>query len=115
MIRGLFIPEDGCKWGSFDYSSQEPRLLVHFAASLNDDHRHQMVDGIVNEWQTKDIDLHQMVADIAGIDRKSAKTVNLGIMYGMGKAKLADQLDISVAEATTLLQTHQSKVPFVKG
>ena len=115
MIRGLFIPEDGCKWGSFDYSSQEPRLLVHFAASLNDDHRHQMVDGIVDEWQTKDIDLHQMVADIAGIDRKSAKTVNLGIMYGMGKAKLADQLDISVAEATTLLQTHQSKVPFVKG
>ena len=77
MIRGLFIPEDGCKWGSFDYSSQEPRLLVHFAASLNDDHRHQMVDGIVDEWQTKDIDLHQMVADIAGIDRKSAKTVNL--------------------------------------
>ena len=34
MIRGLFIPEDGCQWGSFDYSSQEPRLLVHFAASV---------------------------------------------------------------------------------
>jgi DNA polymerase I-like protein with 3'-5' exonuclease and polymerase domains len=34
LIRGLFVPEDGTQWGSFDYSSQEPRLLVHFAASI---------------------------------------------------------------------------------
>ena len=31
-IRELFIPEEGCKWGSFDYSQQEPRLVVHYAA-----------------------------------------------------------------------------------
>jgi hypothetical protein len=35
-IRGLFLPEEGQMWGSFDYSSQEPRLLVHFAASMPD-------------------------------------------------------------------------------
>ena len=88
LIRGLFVPNDGCKWGSFDYSSQEPRLLVHFAASVRGVNRHDMVDQIVDEFNTGDVDLHQMVADIAGIDRKQAKTVNLGIMYGMGVGKL---------------------------
>jgi DNA polymerase I-like protein with 3'-5' exonuclease and polymerase domains len=114
MIRGLFVPEHGEKWGSFDYSSQEPRLLVHFAASLSDNRRHPVVDTIVEEYNRSDVDLHQMVADIAGISRKEAKTVNLGIMYGMGAAKLAGQLDVSVGEAKGLLETHRSKVPFVK-
>ena len=115
MIRGLFIPEEGTKWGSFDYSSQEPRLLVHFAASLKADFKHPIVDTIVEEYQNGDVDLHQMVADIAGIKRKEAKVVNLGIMYGMGKGKLAGQLDISADEAGELLATHREKVPFVKG
>ena len=50
LIRGLFIPEEGCQWGSFDYASQEPRLLVHFAASVSGVHRHDMVDQIVKEY-----------------------------------------------------------------
>ena len=116
MVRGLFIPEDGERWGSFDYSSQEPRLLVHFAASLPKEipQRHDMIDTIVEEYNKGDVDLHQMVADFAGITRKEAKTVNLGIMYGMGKAKLANQLSISGDEAKELLSTHHMKVPFVK-
>ena len=115
LIRGLFIPEDGCQWGSFDYASQEPRLLVHFAASVSGVHRHDMVDQIVKEYHSGDVDLHQMVADFAGITRKQAKTVNLGIMYGMGVAKLAAQLSITPDEAKDLLATHHAKVPFVKG
>jgi len=114
LIRGLFMPEEGTKWGSFDYSSQEPRLLVHFAASMPDSMRHPMVDTIVDEYHKGDVDLHQMVADIAGINRKEAKVVNLGIMYGMGKGKLAAQLGISENEASMLLSTHQEKVPFVR-
>ena len=114
MIRGLFIPEEGCKWGSFDYSSQEPRLLVHFAASITKHYSSAMVDKIVEEYNKGDVDLHQMVADFAGISRKEAKVVNLGIMYGMGKAKLANQLGVSVEEAKRVLETHQEKVPFVR-
>jgi DNA polymerase I-like protein with 3'-5' exonuclease and polymerase domains len=113
-IRGLFIPEEGEKWGSFDYASQEPRLLVHFAASMPDNLRHPMVDTIVEEYHKGDVDLHQMVADMAGISRKEAKTVNLGIMYGMGVGKLANQLSITNDEAKELLETHRQKVPFVK-
>lgn len=114
MIRGLFVPEEGTQWGSFDYSSQEPRLLVHYAASMPDYMRNPLVDNIVEEFNTGDVDLHQMVADIAGITRKQAKTVNLGIMYGMGVAKLADQMGVSKNEAKTLMDRHRDKVPFVK-
>jgi DNA polymerase I-like protein with 3'-5' exonuclease and polymerase domains len=51
---------------------------------------------------------------MAGISRKEAKTVNLGIMYGMGVGKLANQLSITDDEAKQLLETHRQKVPFVK-
>ena len=114
MIRGLFIPEEGTRWGSFDYSSQEPRLLVHFAASIPEHMQDPVVKTIVEEYHKGDVDLHQMVADIAGITRKQAKTVNLGIMYGMGVGKLANQLGISDAEAKSIMQQHQERVPFVK-
>jgi DNA polymerase I-like protein with 3'-5' exonuclease and polymerase domains len=114
MIRGLFIPEEGMKWGSFDYSSQEPRLLVHFAASVPSALRSHVVDNVVDEFNSGDVDLHQMVADLANITRKQAKTVNLGIMYGMGVAKLADQLGIPSEDAKDLIKRHRSKVPFVK-
>ena len=114
MIRGLFVPEDGCKWGSFDYSSQEPRLLVHFAASHPDTSEDALVKTIVDEYQRGDADLHQMVADMAGISRKSAKTINLGIMYGMGVGKLANQLGLTEVQAKALMADYQDKVPFVK-
>tara|TARA_R110002020_G_scaffold60200_1_gene163397 strand:- start:8358 stop:9860 length:1503 start_codon:yes stop_codon:yes gene_type:complete len=114
LIRGLFIPEDGDKWGSFDYSSQEPRLLVHFAASMPPKMQDPVLQTIVEEFNTSDVDLHQIVADIAGITRKQAKTVNLGIMYGMGVAKLANQMAITPEEAKTIISDHREKVPFVK-
>jgi DNA polymerase I-like protein with 3'-5' exonuclease and polymerase domains len=114
LIRGLFIPEEGMKWGSFDYSSQEPRLLVHFAASVGEIQGKDILEDIVHQYNTADVDLHQIVADLAGIKRKEAKAVNLGIMYGMGVAKLADQLAIDPDEAKALLQKHRGMVPFVK-
>jgi DNA polymerase I-like protein with 3'-5' exonuclease and polymerase domains len=114
-IRGLFIPEEGEKWGSFDYSSQEPRLLVHYCSVLADKNPSPLVNKLVDAYHARDPDFHQMVADITGIERKQAKMVNLGIMYGMGRGKLANTLDITEAEAKDLLETYHSKVPFVKG
>ncbi len=114
MIRGLFIPDEGCKWGSFDYSSQEPRLLVHWCASVGKKFRSPMIDEVVAEYHRGDADFHQMVADMAGISRKQAKTVNLGIMYGMGVGKLSHTMDINADEAKELLSTYHDKVPFVK-
>lgn len=115
MIRGLFIPEEGCKWGSFDYASQEPRWLAHYCAQIKGPPRHPKIDEVVEMYHEGNADFHQMVADMAGITRKEAKTVNLGIMYGMGKGKLAGVLDVTEKEATELLDTYHQKVPFVKG
>ncbi|CAB4138395.1 Intein C-terminal splicing region [uncultured Caudovirales phage] len=115
LIRGIFVPEDGCRWGSFDYSSQEPRLLVHYCAILPSEMRHPMIDDMVAQFHAGNADLHQMTADIVGVKRKQAKTINLGIMYGMGVGKMADQLGISQDEAKKLLEIYHSKVPFVKG
>jgi DNA polymerase I-like protein with 3'-5' exonuclease and polymerase domains len=115
LIRGIFVPEHGTRWGSFDYSSQEPRLLVHYCAILPDGMRHPMIDDMVAQFHAGNADLHQMTADIVGVKRKQAKTINLGIMYGMGVGKMADQLGISQDEAKKLLETYHEKVPFVRG
>jgi len=112
MVRGLFLPEEGELWASNDFSSQEPRLLVHYASLLNLPGAETMVDAYNNDPQT---DFHQMVADMAGIKRKAAKTIGLGLMYGMGKNKLAGQLDLSLDEASELIDTFHKKVPFLKG
>ena len=113
-IRGLFIPEEGTKWGSFDYASQEPRWLAHYCANSTGDLRHPLIDDVVKMYKEGKADFHQMVADMADINRKEAKTVNLGIMYGMGKKKLADTLSITEEEAVSLLQKYNEKVPFVR-
>jgi DNA polymerase I-like protein with 3'-5' exonuclease and polymerase domains len=115
LIRGIFVPEHGTRWGSFDYSSQEPRLLVHYCAILPDGMRHPMIDEMVAQFHAGNADLHQMTADIVGVKRKQAKTINLGIMYGMGVGKMADQLGISQDEAKRLLEVYHAKVPFVRG
>ena len=114
LIRGLFIPEEGHKWGSFDYASQEPRWLVHYCATLTGVDKHPQIDDVVKMYHDGNADFHQMVADMANIPRKQAKTVNLGIMYGMGKGKLANVMDIDIEEAEKLLQTYNEKVPFLK-
>ena len=113
-IRGLFIPEEKCKWGSFDYASQEPRWLAHYCANAGESYRHYLIDEVVTMYKEGKADFHQMVADMAKISRKEAKTVNLGIMYGMGRKKLADTLAITEEEAIELLNTYNQKVPFVK-
>jgi DNA polymerase I-like protein with 3'-5' exonuclease and polymerase domains len=112
MVRGLFLPEEGRLWASNDFSSQEPRLLVHYATLLGLPGAEKMAQAYRDN---PDTDFHQMVADMAGIKRKAAKTIGLGLMYGMGKAKLAQQLDLPVDEASELIATFHSKVPFLKG
>jgi DNA polymerase I-like protein with 3'-5' exonuclease and polymerase domains len=55
-----------------------------------------------------------MIADMAGIERKQAKTINLGLMYGMGKNKLMAELGLLKQAAEDLIRTYHQKAPFVK-
>jgi len=111
-IRGLFMPEYRCKWGSFDYSQQEPRLVVHYASSIGEGYEgsNELVEAYAND----SADFHQTVADLVGIERKQAKTIGLGLMYGMGKNKLANSLGLDREEGDKIIAKYNRKVPFVK-
>ena len=111
LIRSLFIPEEGCTWGTFDYSQQEPRLVAHYALRFGLDSAAPISEAYQEDPKT---DFHQIVADMAEIDRKEAKTINLGLFYGMGKAKLQNELNVSKDKADELFNTYHGKVPFVK-
>ena len=113
-IRSLFIPEEGEKWGIFDYSQQEPRLLVHYGAIISDRIELEGVAPLVDGYTNEDIDFHQAVANMANIDRKQAKTINLGMMYGMGKGKLMSELGLDKDDIDTVFKQYHSTVPFVK-
>ena len=109
--RSIFVPEKGHRWGCFDYSQQEPRLVVHFAL---------MTPGVLGvasieeKYKSGEADFHQVVADIANIERSEAKTINLGLFYGMGKAKLTAQLGYGEDHAGRVLKQYHNRVPFVK-
>jgi len=109
-MRELFIPEVGCEWGSFDYSQQEPRIVVHYALKIN----LPGTDNLKEEFDKDDADFHQIVADMAKIPRKQAKVINLGLFYGMGKIKLQKELNLDEKKATKLFQNYHAQVPFVR-
>ena len=114
-IRGLFLPEEGCEWASIDFDQQEPRILVHWAASTKRKMgglpgSAEFVKAYVDNPET---DFHRKVAEICSIPRPQAKTINLGLMYGMGITRMSEQLDIDVPEAKRLMAQYHEEVPFV--
>jgi len=109
-MRELFIPEEGCEWGSFDYSQQEPRIVVHYAIKLG----LAGTESLKDEFDRDDADFHQIVADMANISRKQAKTINLGLFYGMGKIKLQRELGLDQKQAKELFNEYHGRVPFVR-
>jgi len=111
LIRSLFLPEEGCKWGCFDYSQQEPRLVAHYALQFGLPSVNQIADAYDTDSST---DFHKIVAEMAHLPRSQAKTINLGLFYGMGKAKLQAELGVSKDSAAELFERYHTKVPFVK-
>jgi DNA polymerase I-like protein with 3'-5' exonuclease and polymerase domains len=109
-IRALFLPEENCRWGCFDYNQQEPRLVVHYATLLNI----FGVNEVLTAYEKGDADFHNIVAEMADIPRLQAKTINLGLFYGMGKNKLQAELGVNKEKAGEIFRTYHDKVPFVK-
>ena len=110
-IRKLFIPEIGEYWLKADYSQQEPRLLTHWACLVG-----QMgAEEVKEAYKKSDLDFHQQTADMAGVERRLAKTIGLGVMYGMGYNKLARELDIEPPDAKKMLADFRKRVPFMQG
>ena len=65
-------------------------------------------------YREGDADFHTIVADMAEIPRSQAKTINLGLFYGMGKNKLQAELGVSKDKAEDLFRQYHDKVTFVK-
>lgn len=96
-VRGAFIPSAGYKFAICDYSQIELRVMAHASKDA------KMVEVFLAGG-----DIHGEVARALGISRKSAKVVNFGILYGMGKRKLAAMLGISEGEAGSIINNYHT-------
>jgi DNA polymerase I-like protein with 3'-5' exonuclease and polymerase domains len=116
-IRSVFIADEGGKYCKNDFSSQEPRILLHFAFIKGYRGAAEARQRYLDDPNT---DYHQMTADLIRertgkiIERRPAKDINLGSAYGMGFYKLAAKLGLELEEAKKLLKVYHEGVPYVK-
>jgi DNA polymerase I len=109
QIRSAFIPEDGFTLVGIDYSQIELRLLAHFSGD------EALVDAFNN-----DLDIHYQTAvkifgeDEAKDKRSIAKSINFGLLYGMGSKKLGDTLGISSKDAKIYIESYFKAFKSVK-
>lgn len=110
-IRGCFLAEEGESWLSADYSQQEYRLIVHFAALLGLTKADVAAEKYISDPKT---DYHSMVAELTGLERKPAKDTNFAKSYGAGIPKFASMINKSVEEAADIMNQYDREMPFVK-
>ena len=115
MIRGLFMPDEGHPfWRCYDYSQIEYRFLVHYAVGKSGHAARKLFN------DNPDLDYHDfaqsLVKEKTGmfIERKPIKNINFGLIYGMGKSTLAEQLGLTKSKAGHLFQAYFEAVPFAK-
>jgi len=109
-VREAFVAKEGYKLISIDYSQIELRLLAHFSK-----------DSALMEAFKNGFDIHRATAiklfgeEDAEAKRSYAKSVNFGILYGMGAKKLSDELGITSKEAKEIIKAYFENFPTVKG
>jgi len=108
-VREAFVARDGYKLMSIDYSQIELRLLAHFSKDK------ALMDAFSNGE-----DIHMTTAlklfgeEQAKSKRSFAKSINFGLLYGMGSRKLSDELGITSTEAKEIIQNYFASFPTVK-
>jgi DNA polymerase-1 len=108
-VRKAFIAKEGYKLLSIDYSQIELRLLAHFSK-----------DSALLESFNNGVDIHTATAiklfgeEEAQAKRNHAKSVNFGILYGMGAKKLSEELKITSQEAKEIIINYFESFPTVK-
>ncbi len=111
QIRQAFLPEEGWSLLMADYSQVELRLLAHFTG-----------DEALGQAFAEDRDVHSLVAaqifsvalaDVTAEQRRVAKTVNFGVIYGMSAHGLAQRLRIPREEAEAFIDAYFQRYPRV--
>ena len=109
MWRSIYLPEPGKIWACLDYSQQEPRWTTHFAAELNLDRAREAAKAY---HDNPDLDNHQFMSDLTGLERKQAKDIYLGLCYGEGGAKLCRDLSLPTRWALSYRQNGRKKIEY---
>lgn len=111
-IRKAFIPKDGYVFMDADYSQIELRLLAHMSG-----------DEQLIEAYKQDADIHRITAskvfhtpleEVTDLQRRNAKAVNFGIVYGISSFGLSQDLSINRKEAEGYIQSYFAQYPKVK-
>ena len=113
LCRVLFLPEEGEEWGSMDYASEEYRAFAHYAVGKGSD---RYRDSYNNEGEAKEdkYDMHVENAQLAGVDRPKAKTIGLGVLFGMGAKKMAVNLGEGEARGLAIIEKFHKVNPSFK-
>ena len=104
LVRGCFVARPHHRLVMIDYDQQEFRMMLDYAGEK------ELIKRIMEDG----VDVHQATADMMSVKRKPAKTLNFGLLYGMGIAKLAAALKVEDWEAGDLRKLYFSRLPFVK-
>lgn len=113
LWRAIYIPDEGKQWAALDYSQQEPRWLVHFAEKTRGG-LPRAVEAAEKYRTDPNTDNHTMMAQMCGIERKPAKELFLGKIYGMGGAKLCKKLGLPT-EWITKTNQHGTRMIEIAG
>jgi len=111
-IRGAFVPEPGSQLVSLDYSQIELRILSHIADIKT--LRQAFAEGrdihALTAAETFGVGVDEVTAD----QRRSAKAINFGIIYGLGAFGLAQQLGIPRREAAAFIKGYFERYPGIR-
>lgn len=110
LIRGVFLPEEGGVWGSFDFSQQEFRQIVHFAVLKNCRGADEAMGRYTND---PDTDFHAYVQELTALDRTPAKNTNFAKVYGAGIPKFMEMTGMDRATAESTVAKYDRELPFV--
>ena len=108
-IRKAFLPQEGWTLISADYSQIELRILTHLSG-----------EDVLQEAYRSGDDVHALTArlllekdEISSDERRLGKTINFGVIYGMGAQRFARETGVSQAEAKEFLTKYKQRYPKV--
>jgi DNA polymerase-1 len=111
-IRKVFVPEDGYVFVDADYSQIELRVLAHLSGDENLIRAYQQEQDIHAITASEVFDTP--LAEVTDLQRRNAKAVNFGIVYGISAFGLSEDLKISRKEASNYIEKYFATYPQVK-
>jgi DNA polymerase I-like protein with 3'-5' exonuclease and polymerase domains len=115
LIRGLFLPEEGCHWGRADYSQQEPRIAVHYGMLTNiDPSAKRLYESFMSGEDFHSTTTLMAFSEVTEQTRQLGKLLGLGAFYGQGPKGIALALGCSLERAKLIYEQFHSKVPMFR-